>query len=80
MPFKMRFGPQNMPLSKQPFKAQSQIENEDSLESPQYDMILTHWSYENILVEFHSSLEIGDSRVERVPPFASSLPPMSLNL
>jgi hypothetical protein len=37
MPFKHDLALQNMPLSKQPFKSQPQIENEDVTWSPQYN-------------------------------------------
>ena len=36
MPFKRDLALQNIPLSKQPFKTQPQIENEDVTWSPQY--------------------------------------------
>ena len=36
MPFKRDLGLQNTPLSKQPFKTQPQIENEDIIWSPWY--------------------------------------------
>ena len=36
MPFKRDLALQNIPLSKQPFKMQPQVENEDITWSPQY--------------------------------------------
>ena len=41
MPFKCDLALQNIPLSKQPFKTQPQIENDDVAWSPQYDMPTT---------------------------------------
>ena len=41
MPFKRDLGLQNIPLSKQPFKMQPQIENEDITWSPQYHLQAT---------------------------------------
>jgi hypothetical protein len=41
MPFKCDLALQNIPLSKQPFKTQPQIENEDVTRSSQYDMHVT---------------------------------------
>ena len=41
MHFKHDLALQNMPLSKQPFKTQLQIENEDVTWSPQYSMSAT---------------------------------------
>ena len=41
MPFKHDLALQNTPLSKQPFKMQPQIENEDFTWSPQYNMSAT---------------------------------------
>ena len=41
MPFKRDVALQNKPLSKQPFKTQPQIENEDVAWSPQYNMLVT---------------------------------------
>ena len=42
MPFKCNSALQSiLPLSKQPFKVQSQIENEDVTGSPQYNMSVT---------------------------------------
>jgi hypothetical protein len=38
MPFKRNLAFQNIPLSKQPFKTQPQIENEDVTWSPQYNV------------------------------------------
>ena len=41
MPFKCGLALQNIPLSKQPFKTQPQIENEDITRSPQYNLPAT---------------------------------------
>ena len=41
MPFKRDLALQNIPLSKQPFKTQPQIENEDITGSPQYNIPTT---------------------------------------
>src|ERR1700738_4496830 len=41
MPFKRDLALQNIPLSKQPFKTQPQIENEDVTRSPQYNLPAT---------------------------------------
>ena len=41
MPFKRDSALQNIPLSKQPFKTQPHIENEDITWSPQYNMLAT---------------------------------------
>ena len=41
MPFKRDLALQNIPLSKQPFKTQPQIENEDVTWSPQYNLPAT---------------------------------------
>jgi hypothetical protein len=41
MPFKRDLALQNIPLSKQPFKTQPQIENQDVTWSPQYSMSTT---------------------------------------
>ena len=41
MPVKRDLALLNIPLSKQPFKTQPQIENEDITESPQYNMHAT---------------------------------------
>ena len=41
MPFKHYVALQNVPLSKQPFKMQPQIENEDVTWSPQYNLHIT---------------------------------------
>ena len=41
MPFKRDLGLQNIPLSKQPFKTQPQIEIEDITCSPQYNQPVT---------------------------------------
>jgi hypothetical protein len=41
MPFKRNLALQNIPLSKQPFKTQLQIENEDVTWSPRYNMPVT---------------------------------------
>ena len=41
MPFKRDLALQNIPLSKQPFKMQHQIENEDVTWSPQYNLPAT---------------------------------------
>ena len=41
MPFKRDLALQNIPLSKQPFKMQPQIENEDVTWSPQYTLPTT---------------------------------------
>ena len=41
MPFKYDLALQNIPLSKQPFKTQLQIENEDVIWSPQYKLPTT---------------------------------------
>ena len=38
MPFKCNLALQNIPLSKQPFKTQPQIENEDITWNPQYTL------------------------------------------
>ena len=42
MPFKRDSTLQNIPLSKQPFEKQPQIENEDVTWSPEYDMPVNH--------------------------------------
>jgi hypothetical protein len=41
MPVKREYALQNIPLSKQSFKTQLQIENEDVTWSPQYEMSAT---------------------------------------
>ena len=41
IPFKRDLAPQNIPLSKQPFKTQPQIENEEVTWSPQYNLPAT---------------------------------------
>ena len=41
MPFKRNLALQNIPFSKQPFKTQPQIENEDVTWSPQYNLPAT---------------------------------------
>ena len=41
MPFQRDLALQNIPLSKQPFKTQPQIENEDVTWSPQYNLHAT---------------------------------------
>ena len=41
MPFKCDLALKNVPLSKQPFKTQSHIENEDIPCSPQYNKLVT---------------------------------------
>ena len=65
MPFKRDLVLQNIQLSKQPFKTQPQIENENLTWSPQYNMSVKHCSYKNWSVNVNCQLTLASKMTKQ---------------
>ena len=61
------FGPSKYTTLKQSLKSQPRIEYEDVTWNLEYNMFVKHASYKKLLVNFHSSLESGDSIIKSLP-------------